>query len=322
MRAAVWSEPGLVQVEQVPTPVAGPGEVLVRVAYCGFCGTDASIIAGRFPAGRPPRVIGHEVSGTVADVGPQVFGLTIGDQVACNPFASCERCAECLANRKNHCTNRYTATAGMAEYAVYRAQQVHPVPEGVPLRCAALAEPLGNALYGIERAVLGTDQRVVVFGGGTIGQLTAAMAHRLGASEVVLVDPDERKLLAAIALGVSAATSPESLSDRDFDIAFEATGSRDGLAAALNSLGTRGRLVVQALHAPSTSISIDAYDLARRELSVTGTWSAAGTFDQAVGWLGRLDVDLLITDVVPLEAVAEIYATHGAPGRIKALLSP
>lgn len=322
MRAAVWTGPHRIDVRDVDAPVAGPGQVLVRVAYCGFCGTDAAIIAGRFAAGAPPRIIGHEVSGTVAALGPGVHGLAVGKAVACDPFDPCRTCPECLAHRMNHCVNRFTSTSGMAEFALYRPSQLHPVPADVPLSRAALTEPLANAVYGLDRAAVRAGQRVVIFGGGAIGQLTALLAARAGAADVVVVEPDERKRRLAVELGATDAAHPDEFAHRGFDVAIEASGSPTAFQAAFQSVGNRGRLVVVALHDPEQALPIDLFSLGRRELTVTGTWSTTGTFDRAVGLLAVLDLDPLITGIVGLDAVADVYATRDAAGRIRTLVRP
>jgi threonine dehydrogenase-like Zn-dependent dehydrogenase len=332
VKAGVWTGPGQIDCLDWPEPGIADDTVLVQVAFCGFCGTDASIIEGRFAAGAPPRVLGHEVSGVVAAAGSAVRDLAPGDRVACNILSPCGGCPWCQAGQPNHCARSFIAAQGLAEYAAYRPDQVYVLPESIPLDHGALLEPVANCVYAVDRARLRAGDTVVVFGGGPIGLMTAQVARLAGAGTVVLVEPDGARRALGLALGVDAAldpaeTDPAALAATGgrrggFDVAIEASGQPDALAGAMMALAAGGRLVVVSIFDPASVVAIAPYLLYEKEIELTGAHATTHTFPRALKLLHRLDLGPLITSVEPLAQISDVYRRHREPGRVKTLVRP
>ncbi len=201
MRAAVLREFGQLGVEDVDTPVPGPGEVLVRVRACGICGTDLKIVNGAYRGTWPPAlpfIIGHEWSGEVAALGPgaERSGLRPGQRVVAENHTGCASCPMCRAGRYNLCERvrepgfklyGHTAPGALAEYAVRPAVALHPVPDSVSEVSAALVNQGALTVHAARRTGLGAGDSVAVFGPGLLGLLMIQVARAAGATDVIMV---------------------------------------------------------------------------------------------------------------------------------------
>ena len=192
MRAAVVEE-GSVVVREVPTPRPEAGEVLVRVALCGICGSDVRLLAeGFFP---PGTVIGHEISGTVAEVGPGVEGWRIGERVTVLPAVTCGDCRYCRSDTWLHCPQaRFLGIhrdlpGGFAEYVKVPAGTLHRLPDEVSDEAGALVEPCAVALRAVRRSGLKLGESVAVLGAGPIGLFALELAQAAGADPIYVVEP-------------------------------------------------------------------------------------------------------------------------------------
>lgn len=255
MRAAVYRGREALDVTEVPIPSIGDHDVLVRVAYCGVCGTDLHILFGHGDWGVPGSVYGHEWSGEVVDVGPNVTRWTVGDKVV-GAERTCGACEFCLAGRPSLCRDPKlssgSTSGGFAEYAVRHQDALFPVDSSMDLRAAALAEPLAVALHGVTRSCAETSDRVLVTGGGPIGLLTVAALVGQGFSDVFVSEPLPARRSKAEQLGASA-LSPADLPEighymqvvsEPFDVAIECSGTVSATSQALDQLRPGGRLVI------------------------------------------------------------------------------
>jgi L-iditol 2-dehydrogenase len=332
MNAGVWTALSRVECLEWPDPIALADEVIVKVAYCGFCGSDASIVEGRMVSGQPPRVLGHEVAGTVASIGADVQGIEPGTAVACNMWRYCGRCSNCHAGRAGGCTSKQVSASGFAEYAVYRPEQLYPLPRNVSLKQATLADPLATCLHAAELAALRPGEDVLVIGGGALGLLMVQVAALRGASTVVLCSsvPSRREL--ATTLGATAVLDPSSLVDDlgrtqtrprgGFDVVFEAAGISGRLQQALKVLNHAGRLVIIGGHDGQATVSIPPNDVQNRELRIVGSLGSGYSFGTALLVLPRVNTDVIITAVEPLSQIAKVYANHRVGLYVRALVQP
>ena len=197
MRAAVFHGVRDIRLEERERRRPGRGEVAVRVKACGVCGTDVHMYHGA-PGSvqiRPPVVLGHELSGEVAEVGAGVDRLADGDRVTVDPNMPCGRCFYCRIGRGHLCESLravgVTQDGGFAEYCIVPASQVYRVRQSVSFEAAALAEPLACCLHGIDRMAIRPGQEVAVFGVGPIGLMAVQLAFLSGASRVFASDPRE-----------------------------------------------------------------------------------------------------------------------------------
>jgi L-iditol 2-dehydrogenase len=172
MLKATFSAPYEIVIEQAPVPEPAPGEALVKVAACGICGTDLKINEGHY-LGSLPMTPGHEFAGVVEALGKDVIGLAVGDMVAINPNLPCHRCTFCRRGTPHLCENAQavgvTRPGGFAEYCSVPAALLVPVPGDLPLRFAAMMEPVSCCLHGIDLAQIKPGDAVILLGGGSIG---------------------------------------------------------------------------------------------------------------------------------------------------------
>jgi (R,R)-butanediol dehydrogenase/meso-butanediol dehydrogenase/diacetyl reductase/L-iditol 2-dehydrogenase len=219
MRAAVIKAPGVLEVQNIPEPVCEPDEIKVRIAYAGICGSDPKILEGTvgaaFPAGaiggplavtpmRPGvKILGHEASGTVVEIGKDVKGdFKIGQKVAMNFRKTCGGCYYCQ-NKMEHFCERVTPFVGvMAEYGSFKESLVYKLPEDLPLDEGAFLEPLSIAVHTVDIAKVKVGDSVIITGGGPIGLLTLQVAIKAGAAKVLVSEPvaEKRELVLTSAL--------------------------------------------------------------------------------------------------------------------------
>ncbi|MFN8036699.1 MAG: alcohol dehydrogenase catalytic domain-containing protein [Acidimicrobiia bacterium] len=318
MRAAVLRAPTGLEVEDRPVPGLGAHDVLLEVSHCGVCGSDLHFVLDGW--GRPGSIEGHEYSGRVVAVGPDVTRWSVGDGVVGGPSRRCGECEYCRAGRPSLCTRRGTIgegdtqfQGGFAQYKSSHEAELLALPDTLSLRAAALTEPLAVALHGMTRAGLRAGQRLLVTGAGPIGALTVAAAAARGVTDVVVSEPSPARRALAEALGAEAVTpdqlvapaSPNFVHDAGFDVAIECSGRADAMEAALGQLRRAGTLVlVGAGIAPPR---FDPNRILLNELVITGAFTYdAGGFEAALELLSApgFPVDRLIhADDVPLDGL-------------------
>jgi 2-desacetyl-2-hydroxyethyl bacteriochlorophyllide A dehydrogenase len=332
VKAGVWEDAGVIRCRERAKPEPAAEELLVEVAYCGFCGTDSHIIDGSYEVGPPPQVIGHEVSGVVSAAGPGADPSLVGQAVACNPVGCCGTCAWCRDGLPTHCRNKSFSASGFAEFAVYRPQQLFPVPEGLSLLDAAFLEPAATALRAVESARMRAGENVLVIGGGSLGLLVASVARLCGAGSVTVSEPRKRNRDLALQRGADAAVDP-SVEDlrqiasavgerRGFDVVFEVAAVAEALELAPSLARRGGRVVVLGVFDAERTVPFRPAALTEREISIAGSYGGGNCFDRAVELLGALDPSMLVTTVEPLERIADVYPAVAAGRQIKAMLRP
>jgi 2-desacetyl-2-hydroxyethyl bacteriochlorophyllide A dehydrogenase len=333
MRAVVVRGPHQMALERRPRPVPGPEQVLVRVRYSACCATDFDLIDGTMPdQARYPIVLGHEWSGEVVEA-PPAFRALVGRPVVADNLVTCGACPACLAARPNLCVRMdelgFSLDGAHADYLVTLARSVRVVPAGVSLRAAALAEPLGVALYGTRRARVAPGDRVLVLGAGPIGLLAMQACRAAGAREVWQADlRPERRALAERLGATGTLDGREALADAltragiAADVVLECSGSPAAFAAALRAVRAGGRVGVLGYYSDER-VEIRPSDIMMRDLEVIGAVCPTGTWEAALDLLatGRVDAEALITHVLPLDRFDDAYRlARGEPGVLKVLL--
>ena len=320
MPVAVYRRPGVVDVERRPVPEPGPGQVLMEVSHCGVCGSDLHFVLEGW--GTPDSVGGHEYAGTVVAVGSDVAGWAPGDHVVGGGSGGCGHCEYCAAGRSSLCTKGTTPGTGghdgaFAGYKLLAADDLHRVPDGMPLRVAALTEPLAVALHGITRSGVGPGQRALVCGAGPIGALTVAALRAMDV-EVVVSEPHDRRRRLALDLGAAAAVHPDELPsveglmpdvvvDGAVDAVLECSGNVVAIETGYTQLKRAGTLVI--VGAGIRRPRFDPNRILLNELVITGAYCYDdGGFDAALAMLasGKLPVDVLVEpEDVPLGGMVE-----------------
>lgn len=286
MKAVRITEDHAVFVADVPVPVAGEGEVLVRPTACGICGTDLHILHHGFPGTRYPVIPGHEFAGHVTAVGRGVQGLKEGDFVAVDPNVTCGRCRWCRAGRPNLCPDLSPIGVGRpgaaAELVAAPARFTYKVREDLGGPLAALIEPLACCLHAIESSQGVKDRNVLVLGGGTMGLLIAIAAGLYGADAVTVADPSPAKLEIARRAGIASAVTPADLGEAAYDVVFEAAGAPRALEQALGLVEKTGVLVQVGVHDADRTVPFNPFQIYERELRIIGSNSLADKFPAAV----------------------------------------
>lgn len=295
MRAIVFRGLEDVEIATLPVPPLSDRDVLVRVAGCGVCGTDLHIVFGPGGWGVPGSVYGHEWSGEVVAVGPDVTRLHPGDAVV-GAERSCGRCEFCVAGRPSLCTDPPGSEGphqgGFAEYVKEHEDALVPVPTGLDLRAAALAEPLAVAMHGVTRSKASPGQRVLITGGGPIGLLTLAALTSRGIEDVVVSEPASARRARATELG-AAVTHPSELAPvlgymdvapEPFDVVIECSGTVAATTQGLTQLRPGGRLVIVGSN--FDTVPLDPLRVLVQELVIVGSrqYDADG-FEEALSLL-------------------------------------
>ena len=325
MDALVLHGVGDARFEQIPRPRPAEGEVLVRVAFCGVCGSDVprTFVKGTYHF---PTVCGHEFAGTVEACGPAVDGYKPGDRVVVFPLLWCGRCASCELGNYVQCSDYdYYGSrrdGAFAQYVSVPTKNLIRVPDGVSMEAASMTEPAAVALHALKRAGGGfIGQVVVVFGAGPIGLMVAQWARMMGAARIILFDLIPEKLAMAEKLGFELALDArdgnpvervkELTGGHGAEVCVEGAGVPVTLNQAISAARVGGRVVI--LGNPSADVTLPAALISqamRHELDILGTWnssfSAAGNNDDwhavlAAGDSGTLDLDSLVSHRVPLE---------------------
>ena len=335
MRAAVLRGVGDVVVEERPVPEPGPGEVVVRVASVGVCGSDTHYYEhgriGRFVVDSP-LVLGHEAAGEVAALGPGVTSLAVGQRVSVEPGVPDLTCAQCLAGRYNLCPNmRFFATppidGAFAEYVVVHAAFAHAVPDTLSDDAAALLEPLSVGLWACRKGRVGPGSRVLITGAGPIGLVSVQAALAFGATEVVVSDVNPARLALARDLGATDTVDARtgSLTDlpRPPEVLLECSGHPAATGDAIRALGPAGRAVLVGMGGDELPLPLSVVQ--ERELEVTGTFRYAGTWPTAIALVaaGRIDLDRLVTGTYRLDQAADaLTAGRRDPHTVKVVVHP
>jgi L-iditol 2-dehydrogenase len=335
MRAAVLRGPGDVAIEERPVPRPGPAQVVVRVRSVGVCGSDAHYYEhgriGRFVV-EAPLVLGHEASGEVVELGPDVTRLTVGQRVAIEPGVPDLTCEQCLAGRYNLCPDmRFFATppidGALAEYVVVHEAFAHPVPEVISDDAAALLEPLSVGLWACRKARVSAGDRVLVTGAGPIGLVSVQAALAFGATEVTVSDVNPARLALAKELGATEVLDAREsrLSDlpRPPQVLLECSGHAPVIAEAIRALDRAGRAVLVGMGSDEVALPLSVVQ--EHELELMGTFRYANTWPVAIALVasGRIDLDRLVTGTYRLDQTEEaLVAGRRDPKSVKAVIRP
>jgi 2-desacetyl-2-hydroxyethyl bacteriochlorophyllide A dehydrogenase len=322
-----------VETRNVPPPAAG--EVQIDVAYCGICGTDLHIYLGHMDQRVGfERAVGHEMSGIISAVGAGVNGLEPGQRIVVRPLDHCGECPACKAGHQHICHKLKflgidTEGAFQQKWNV-PAHTIHLLPDEMPLRHAALIEPLAVACHDIKRGRVTKGEDVLVIGGGPIGLLVAMVARHAG-GRITISEINENRLAYAARLGFAtlnpktadvAKTIHEVTGGKGADVVFEVSGSQSGVDLMTAAAATHGRIVMVAIHAAKPQI--DLFQFFWRELEMIGARVYhRADYDQAMQLLadGVVDCESFITDIQPLDAIQSAFeALTTNPNAMKSMI--
>lgn len=334
---AVVKDPSKVGIglEEVPIPEFSPFEVLIRVKAVGICGSDLRIYHRTDPTRRKKYILGHELSGEVADWGEKVHRFKKGDRVATEICIGCAICRYCKKGLINLCQNinelGITMDGGMAEYVAIPARNIHRIPEDVSFEEATLADPLACSIRGLELAGVEPGSWVAVLGPGAIGLLATQVAKRILRAKVIVTGTRESRLKLARSFGAEYIFNIRDsdpveeileMTDGGVDYTFEAAGDVKALQQAIHITRKNGSIVVMTVH---KEIQIDMEPVIRNELTVYGSICYNfKEFDQAIDLLAKekIDVKPLIEHTFPLTQAEEAFQFSLARKGVKVILKP
>lgn len=324
MRAFVVTGPYEAAVQEVPEPVAGPGQVVVDIARVGVCGTDVEFFTGEMAylhsghAAYPMR-LGHEWCGTVTAVGDGVDPGWLGRRTTGDTMLGCGRCRRCTTGRQHVCEERFEVgirggfPGALAERMAVPARHLLALPDSIDDTAGALVEPGGNALRAVWGADLRPGDRLLVIGPGTIGLLVAALARDAGA-EVHVLGRSERSLRFAATLGVDGTWTSTDLPALPWDAVVDASDGAGTPQLALD-LVEHGRRVVYVGLA-TTPNPVDTRELLLKDVTAVGILSGspglAGTIERYAS--GAVDPRPVVAATVGLEDVADVLAGRRPTG--------
>lgn len=341
MKALLLSEYKKLEIADLPVPVPGPGDLLVRVAACGICGSDVHGYDGSSGRRIPPIVMGHEAAGIVAGVGAGVEGFGKGDRVTFDSTIYCGECAFCRRGEANLCDNRqvlgvscgdYRRAGAFAEYVVLPARIAYQLPDNLSFAEAALLEAVSVALHAVSLVPIAPQSSALVVGAGTIGLLVQQGLRVAGCSRVFVTDLDATRLSLSERLGATVLPSgPElvkSVLQRTggvgVDIVVEAVGNTPAIRTSIDCVRKGGSIVLVGNITPEVTIHLQK--VVSRQIRLQGSCASCGEYPRAIELMGKGEINVkpLITAVAPLTdgpAWFERLYSH-EPNLMKVVLEP
>ena len=348
MKAAVIKQPGVIEVEEVPTPQPAEGEVLLKIEACAICGTDQRVLSGEKAV--DVAIVGHEITGTVQAVGEGVENVRESERYIVQTVIGCGHCPMCAIHRENLCENQFKAIGyqfdgGFAEYMIMPKIGVDqgcliPIPAGLSAEEGTLIEPLSCCVNGMEYIPLEEIEHVVIFGGGIIGTLNGLVARARGAKCITIMDVSQERLDLLASLGLpfdnyvnSRENNPEEwvrdhTDGRGVGAVIVAASVKQLVPVGIRLLARAGHLSIFAGMPKSDPVEpIDLNPIHYGELNVHGANSSAiGSYLKARDFLtsGKINGKPLVTHRFSLDDFNKAIETQSDPttGALKVVIIP
>jgi len=314
--------PGQIEFKEVEEPVAGKGQVRIRVERIGVCGSDIHVFHGKHPFVKYPLIQGHEYSGVIESIGDGVEGLKPGDKVTATPQEVCGVCSPCKRGQYNACeklkVRGFQAPGCAQDLFVTEADKILKLPADFRPEQGAFVEPVAVAAHSTGRAGDLTGKNVVVAGAGTIGNFVAQACKSRGAAKVLITDISDFRLDIAKQVGIAATcnVTREDLADaaarefgpQGFDVAVEVAGAEASLAALVAGIGKGGTLLIVGVYGDKPRVDMSV--VCEHELTVKGSMMYRHEdWEQAVKWIasGEVQTDPLVSKHFAFEDYPEAY---------------
>ncbi len=332
MKGLVWYGANDMRYEDWPIPEVGPDDALIQVAYSGICGSEMSIIHGTNTHGaKPPKILGHEFSGTIAALGSNVKNYRIGDKVTAHPHAGCGGCYFCQRGQEGFCQNAFNFitskdSGAFGEYTLVRAKNLYKLPDHMSLKTASLIEPISIAVHAFSLIRMQPGDSVIIQGGGTIGLCCLLIAKACGAGQIILSEPMASRLELARRFGADIVVNPlqDSLEDAarrvckyGVDLNIEAAGNPKTCEAAIPLTKSGGTVLVVGVCPPDKLSAISFGDINKREIHIIGANWSPYSFDRTIEIMRRFNPDPLITHEFGLEQYQAALQTQEDKSAVK-----
>ncbi|MHA1271223.1 MAG: zinc-dependent alcohol dehydrogenase [Candidatus Helarchaeota archaeon] len=320
MRGIYFKEPHMVEFkEDLSKPKIKPDEVLVKVKYCGICGSDIeSYETGALML--TSIILGHEFSGEIVEIGSNVRKLKIGTRVTANPNLPCGKCYWCQHNQENMCKDSYglglTHNGAFAEYISVKAERLHILPDSISYEEGALIEPLAVAIYGVQESGIKVGDNAVVLGAGTIGLLTIEVLNAIGAGQIIVIEPVESKKKKALELGADIVLNPRDWTKINkytkkvgADHVFDCVAIPETINNSLKIVRKGGHITFIGIHVDPFQIK-GFLQLLLKNISIRGVFAYnQDTFRTAIKLLEKKKINVMpiITKKISLEEVPSAF---------------
>ncbi len=322
MRQAIMTRPGRIEYRELPDPIPGPGEILLRIKKIGVCGTDVHVWHGKHPFTPFPVVQGHEYSAVVEAVGEGVKSVKPGMLATASPQVVCGKCYPCKRGDYHICdelkVSGFQAPGCAQDLFIVPEERIVLFPDTLSFEQGALIEPAAVAAHSTNRIPTLKEKNVLVCGAGTIGNLVAQAARCRGAAKVLITDLSDFRLQKAVDCGVNATcnVANENLPDKarevfgeaGFSVAFEAVGSEAALDDAVQCIQKGGDIIVLGVFGERPRVDMSV--VGDRELSLVGTLMyQKNDYEQAVEWIsnGSMITEKLVTRHFPFSQYEDAY---------------
>jgi 2-desacetyl-2-hydroxyethyl bacteriochlorophyllide A dehydrogenase len=329
MKALVLHAPHQLAIGEWPTPQCGAGDVVIKPIAAGICAGDMQHYGGRNPYTKYPLVCGHEVCGTVVEVGNEVQRFKRDDLVVIEPVVGCGHCYSCRHGKPNCCVNfcliGLHRPGGYAELCVAPEANVHAVPPGLDPVTASFAEPLTIGIHACRRGEVAGGDYCLVLGAGPIGLAILEIA-RLRGARVVITDINEDRLAFARELGAETlkgnerliATVLEQTNNEGADVVIEATGSPQAVESTIELVAPGGRIVIVGLVKKGIGVTLPGLDFTRKEVNLLGSRNSVNCFPEAIALLasGGVKYPSVATKLSLWESVPVFAQLHENPAAI------
>ncbi len=343
MKAAVLRGLENMKVEDVRTPVCGDGGILIKVDSCAICKTDVKMFHVGHRDLELPRILGHEIAGTIVEVGTRIRGkFRVGDKVQMAPGVICGSCSFCKTGASNMCDNikiiGFHYDGGFAEYVFVSPKgvengSVNRIPPSVSFEEASLAEPIACCINALKRCRIEEGDVVAVFGAGPIGHLFAQLSILFGASKVIVVERERERLRFAeqhlqvdAIIDLASGFSRTDMMKNEIDVAIPACSAPEVLALGINILRKRGRIVFfSGLLHMHKDVLIDHNLVHYKELQILGAYGCTPEQNREALTIlstGRIKVDYLITHQISLRELIRGFRLVDAHKAMKVVVKP
>ncbi len=325
MKAIVFTGRNEVNLTELSDPRPATGEVVIAVKASGVCHTDFEILKDNYGTGAFPVVPGHEYAGTVVEISAGVETVKVGDRIVVDPNIECGVCRSCQRGWANLCEKLraygVTTDGGFAELNAVRADRVYAIGD-LRFCHAALAEPIGCVLNGLNAVHARCAESALIFGAGPMGLLLGLCLRAEGVSEVILCDIDSDRLKLAQDLGFDAlASSPSDLLDlqKGFTLVADATGEAEVASQLPTYMANGGKGLIFGVCPSNARISVSPFELFRRQLTLVGSHSLNHNIPEALERIRVLgsNLDPIVSHRLSLKDVAKLFKSDAPKGSLK-----
>lgn len=325
MQAINFPARGEVRFDTLPDPVAGAGEVVVEVKASGICHTDFEVLNANYGTGAFPVVPGHEYAGIVAEVGPGVTGVSVGDRVAVDPNLECGTCRACRRGWAHLCESLgaygVTVNGGFANLSVVKSSALHLIGD-MPFSNAALAEPMGCVLNGVEAVHNPVMENALIFGAGPMGLLMGIALKTRGIADITFADIDDTRLELAASFGFHGLASGSDALEKlhhSVDLVVDATGVPAVAERMTHYIANGGSGLYFGVCPSSARIEIAPFEIFRRQLTLAGSHSLNHNIPAALETITACGPDIarIVSHRLSLEEAAAVLAAKPPRGSMK-----